>query len=399
MSQFSLKMEIADNRFFTGESLPLFSRTEAQKARAFHKKLAGYEPTPLCDLKALAAYIGVKNILVKDESKRFGLNAFKMLGGVYAIANLLCEKYGVAVEDFTFDLIKRTIKEPMTFATTTDGNHGRGVAWAAKQVGQHAVVYMPKGSAQERVEHILALGAECIVTDMNYDDTVRLTMKMAEERGWYIVQDTAWEGYTKIPTWIMQGYATLADEAVEQMQAMGIKQPTHVLLQAGVGALAGGVLGYLVDCFGAKNLHSIVVEPDQADCIYRSGVAGEMVNVGGDMRTIMAGLACGEPNPLGWPVLRGCTTQFISCHDKVSALGMRVLGNPLGDDPRIISGESGSVGTGVLAAVRHHPDRAALMARLGLDEQSVVLVINTEGDTDVAHYREVVWEGKHPACG
>ncbi len=280
MSQFSLKMDIADNRFFTAEPSPLFSRAEAQKARAFHKKLAGYEPTPLCDLKDLAAYIGVKNILVKDESKRFGLNAFKMLGGVYAIANLLCEKYGVAVEDFSFDLIKRTIKEPMTFATTTDGNHGRGVAWAAKQVGQHAVVYMPKGSAQERVDHILNLGAECIVTDMNYDDTVRLTMKMAEERGWHIVQDTAWEGYTKIPTWIMQGYSTLADEAVEQMQAMGIKQPTHVLLQAGVGALAGGVLGYLVDCFGAKNLHSIVVEPDQADCIYRSGVAGEMVNVG-----------------------------------------------------------------------------------------------------------------------
>ncbi|MGL5564892.1 MAG: diaminopropionate ammonia-lyase, partial [Plesiomonas sp.] len=258
MSQFSLKMDIADNRFFTAEPSPLFSRAEAQKARAFHKKLAGYEPTPLCDLKALAAYIGVKNILVKDESKRFGLNAFKMLGGVYAIANLLCEKYGVAIEDFSFDLIKRTIKEPMTFATTTDGNHGRGVAWAAKQVGQHAVVYMPKGSAQERVDHILNLGAECIVTDMNYDDTVRLTMKMAEERGWHIVQDTAWEGYTKIPTWIMQGYSTLADEAVEQMQAMGIKQPTHVLLQAGVGALAGGVLGYLVDCFGAKNLHSIV---------------------------------------------------------------------------------------------------------------------------------------------
>ena len=191
MSQFSLKMDIADNRFFTAEPSPLFSRVEAQKARAFHKKLAGYEPTPLCDLKDLAAYIGVKNILVKDESKRFGLNAFKMLGGVYAIANLLCEKYGVAIEDFSFDLIKRTIKEPMTFATTTDGNHGRGVAWAAKQVGQHAVVYMPKGSARERVDHILNLGAECIVTDMNYDDTVRLTMKMAEERGWHIVQDSS----------------------------------------------------------------------------------------------------------------------------------------------------------------------------------------------------------------
>lgn len=398
MSEFSLKMDIADNRFFTGESLPQFSRLEAQKARAFHQKLAGYQPTPLCSLDALAAHVGVSKILVKDESKRFGLNAFKMLGGVYAIANLLCAKFGVAVEDFSFDLIKATIKAPMTFATTTDGNHGRGIAWAAKQVGQHAVVYMPKGSAQERVEHIRALGAECIVTDMNYDDTVRLTMQMAEEHGWYIVQDTAWEGYTEIPTWIMQGYTTLADEAVEQMQERGIPQPTHVLLQAGVGALAGGVLGYLVDCFGAHNLHSIIVEPDQADCIYRSGVAGEMVNVGGDMRTIMAGLACGEPNPLGWPVLRNCSTQFISCHDKVSALGMRVLGNPLGQDPRILSGESGSVGTGVLVAVRHHPEREALMARLGLNEDSVVLIINTEGDTDVTHYREVVWEGKHPAC-
>ncbi len=129
--------------------------------------------------------------------------------------------------------------------------------------------------------------------------------------GWEVVQDTAWEGYTKIPTWIMQGYATLADEAVEQMREMGVT-PTHVLLQAGVGAMAGGVLGYLVDVYSPQNLHSIIVEPDKADCIYRSGVKGDIVNVGGDMATIMAGLACGEPNPLGWEILRNCATQFIS---------------------------------------------------------------------------------------
>jgi len=399
MSQFSLKMDIADNRHFNGVTSPLFSVVEAQRARGFHKMLAGYQPTPLCELDALAALVGVKKILVKDESKRFGLNAFKILGGVYAIANLLCEQYKIDINDFSFEKIKSTITEKMTFATTTDGNHGRGVAWAAKQMGQNAVVYMPKGSAQERVDHIRNLGAECIVTDMNYDDTVRLTMKVAEERGWHIVQDTAWEGYTKIPTWIMQGYSTLADEAVEQMKAIGIDRPTHVFLQAGVGAMAGGVLGYLVDCFGAEKLHSVVVEPDQADCIYRSGVKGEMVNVGGDMRTIMAGLACGEPNPLGWPLLRNCTTQFISCDDKVTALGMRVLGNPLGADPRIVSGESGAVGAGVLAAVHGHPHRAALMEKLGLDQNAVVLLISTEGDTDVKNYREVVWEGKYPTAG
>ena len=398
MSAFSLKMDIADNRFFTGETSPLFSRQQAQQARHFHQKIAGYQPTPLYALKSLAALFGVKNILVKDESQRFGLNAFKMLGGAYAIAQLLCEKYHLDINAFSFETLKSTIKEKMTFATTTDGNHGRGVAWAARQLGQNAVVYMPKGSAQERVDAILRLGAECIVTDMNYDDTVRFTMQTAQKNGWEVVQDTAWEGYTKIPTWIMQGYATLADEAVEQMAAMGIARPTHVFLQAGVGAMAGGVLGYLVDVFGARDLHSVIVEPELADCIYRSGLKGDIVNVGGDMATIMAGLACGEPNPLGWEILRNCATQFISCQDAVAALGMRVLGNPVGKDHRVISGESGAVGLGTLAAVHFHPQRQALMNKLGLDNHSVVLVISTEGDTDVQHYREVVWEGKLPAA-
>ncbi|HHT7542469.1 TPA: diaminopropionate ammonia-lyase [Raoultella planticola] len=398
MSAFSLKMDIAENRFFTGEASPLFSRQQAQQARHFHQKIVGYEPTPLYALKSLAALFGVSTILVKDESQRFGLNAFKMLGGAYAIAQLLCEKYHLDINAFSFATFKASTKEKMTFATTTDGNHGRGVAWAAQQLGQNAVIYMPKGSAQERVDAILRLGARCIVTEMNYDDTVRFTMQTARQNGWEVVQDTAWEGYTKIPTWIMQGYATLADEAVEQMAAMGIARPTHVFLQAGVGAMAGGVLGYLVEVFGARDLHSVIVEPELADCLYRSGVKGQIVNVGGSMATIMAGLACGEPNPLGWDILRNCATQFISCQDAVAALGMRVLGNPLGTDPRVISGESGAVGLGILCAVHFHPQREALMNKLGLDSHSVVLVISTEGDTDVKHYREVVWEGKYPAA-
>ncbi len=398
MSAFSLKMDIAENRFFNGETAPLFSRQQAQQARHFHQKITGYKPTPLVALNELAALFGVHKILVKDESQRFGLNAFKMLGGSYAIARLLCEKYNLDIDALSFDKLKSSIKEKMTFATTTDGNHGRGVAWAAQQLGQNAVIYMPKGSAQERVDAILKLGAECIDTDMNYDDTVRFTMQTAQKNGWEVVQDTAWEGYTKIPTWIMQGYATLADEAVEQIASMGIARPTHVLLQGGVGAMAGGVLGYLADVYGPKNLHSIIVEPELADCLYRSGVKGEIVNVGGDMATIMAGLACGEPNPLGWEVLRNCATQFVSCQDAVAALVIRVLGNPLGHDPRVISGESGAVGLGLLAAVHFNPQREALMHKLKLDSNSVVLVISTEGDTDVKHYREVVWEGKHPAA-
>ncbi|MFP1484191.1 diaminopropionate ammonia-lyase [Escherichia coli] len=244
MSVFSLKIDIADNKFFNGETSPLFSQSQAKLARQFHQKIAGYRPTPLCALDDLANLFGVKKILVKDESKRFGLNAFKMLGGAYAIAELLCEKYPLDIETLSFEHLKNAISK-MTFATTTDGNHGRGVAWAAQQLGQNAVIYMPKGSAQERVDAILNLGAECIVTDMNYDDTVRLTMQHAQQHGWEVSGYRTRHGkVTPKSQTIMQGYATLADEAVEQMREMGVT-PTHVLLQAGVGAMAGGVLGYI----------------------------------------------------------------------------------------------------------------------------------------------------------
>lgn len=170
--------------------------------------------------------IGVGKILVKDEAYRFDLNAFKMLGGAYAIARLLCDEFKLDINAFDFDKLKNDITEKMTFATATDGNHGRGVAWAANKLGQNAVVYMPKGAADERVNNIRALGAECIVTDMNYDDTVRLAIKTADDNGWKVVQDTAWEGYTEIPTWIMQGYTTMAAEAVDQMKAMAVERPT-----------------------------------------------------------------------------------------------------------------------------------------------------------------------------
>lgn len=398
MSTFSLKMEIADNRHFNGQQSPLFTIEEAEKARAFHQKVEGYKPTPLHSLDCLAKEIGVSKVLIKDEAHRFDLCAFKMLGGAYAIARLLCDEYKLDINNFDFDKLKNDITDKMTFATATDGNHGRGVAWAANKLGQNAVVYMPKGAADERVNNIRALGAECIVTDMNYDDTVRLAIKTAEENNWKVVQDTAWEGYTEIPTWIMQGYTTMAAEAIDQMKEQQVERPTHVFLQAGVGAMAGGVLGYLCDMYGADKLHSVIVEPDLADCIYQSGISdkGEMTNVEGDLATIMVGLACGEPNPIGWPVLRDCSTQFVSCQDSVAALGMRVLGNPLGDDPRVVSGESGAVGAGMLAAVYYHPEREKLMEKLGLNKDSVVLLINTEGDTDPVHYREVVWQGRHP---
>lgn len=392
--------KIEKNSHFTGELSTDFCVQEGEKARQFHQRLPGYEATPLRELTELAKEFSLGNILVKDESYRFGLNAFKMLGGVYAIARLLCAEFKIDINDFNFDVLNKYTDKKMTFATATDGNHGRGVAWAAQQLGQNAVIYMPKGAADERVNNIRALGAECIVTDMNYDETVRMVVSLAEENGWKVVQDTAWEGYSEIPTWIMQGYSTMAAEALSQVEAQNIATPTHVILQAGVGAMAGGVLGYLSDKLGADNLKAIIVEPKEADCIYRSGKneRGEIVNVGGDLDTIMVGLACGEPNPLGWEVLRNCSSYFVSSEDTAAALGMRVLGNPLGNDPRVVSGESGAIGVGLLASIYYSEEREALMKQLELDENSVVLVLSTEGDTDPVHYREVVWQGKHPTA-
>ena len=192
----------------------------------------------------------------------------------------------------------------ITFVTATDGNHGRGVAWAANQLGQKAVVYMPKGSSQIRLENIRKENAEASIIDGNYDDAVRLADEMARKHGWVVIQDTAWDGYEDIPTWIMQGYGTLIDEAFEQLKEHSVEKPTHVFLQAGVGSFAGAVQGYLAAKFGHDRPITIIVEPDDANCLYRSAISGERQIVDGDMPTIMAGLACGEPNTISWEVLK-----------------------------------------------------------------------------------------------
>jgi diaminopropionate ammonia-lyase len=390
--------KVTDNRFYTGDSSPLFTREIAQQARQFHSQIEGYTPTPLVSLPHLAKKLGVKSIQVKDESHRFGLNAFKVLGGSYALARLLAAQLDVDIADIDMKTIGSKLAKPVVFITATAGNHGTGVAWAARKMGQKAVVYMPKGSSVASVERIKGLGAECIVTDVNYDDTVRLASQMADEKGWLLVQDTAWQGYTQIPTWISQGYMTMADEAIQQLQDSDSDLPTHVFLQAGVGAMAGGILGYLVDSLGSAKFKSVIVEPAAADCIYRSGEAGKMVNVSGDLSSIMAGLACGEPNPVTWPILNASSNQFASVADEVSALGMRILGNPLRGDNKVISGESGAISMGLLYLLATDAKGKQIAAELGLNKESSILLFSTEGDTNQERYQQIVWQGKLAYC-
>lgn len=379
------------------ENISFLSVKEAEKAKNFHSTFPIYKHTPLISLQSLAEKLQVKSIYLKDESKRFGLNAFKVLGASYAIANEIGRKIGKEITELSAEsILSEDTKEKIgdiTFVTATDGNHGRGVAWTAKQLGQKAVVYMPKGSALERLENIRAEGADAEITDMNYDDAVRLAQKMAEEKGWIVVQDTAWEGYEDIPRWIMQGYTTMGHEIMEQIP----EKPTHIFLQAGVGSMAGAMTGFFSNLYNEDKPIIVIVEPAKADCLFQTAKAddGKLHNVTGDMDTIMAGLACGEPCTIGWDVLKGYADAFIRCPEYAAADGMRILASPAKGDTAVTAGESGAAAFGCMANILMDENLAEWKKLLKLDENAKILCISTEGDTDQKNYQDVVWGGKY----
>lgn len=382
------------------KNLHLLSPEESQKVRTFHESFPQYTKTPLVKLDNMANHIGVKNVFVKDESYRFGLNAFKVLGGSYAIAKYISQQTNKDVSELPYSVLTSDkLKEEFgqaTFFTATDGNHGRGVAWAANKLGQKCVVYMPIGTTQNRLNHVANENATVTIESLNYDDCVRKASKNAEStKNGVIIQDTAWDGYEEIPTWIMQGYGTMALEADEQLQSYGCVRPTHIFIQAGVGSLAGAVQGYFANRYPDIEPIVIVAEADVAACLYKSALAGDGKphTVSGDMLTLMNGLACGEPSTISWDILKNHVNTFASCPDWVSAKGMRLLAAPLKGDVPVTSGESGAVTMGLLYTIMTNDNYKELRNQLKLDENSEVLLFSTEGDTDVDRYRQIVWDG------
>lgn len=378
------------------KNLSIMSVVEVKKARAFHESIPQYQVTPLADLKNMAEYLGLAKACVKDESYRFGLNAFKVLGGSYAIARYIAKETKRDISQMPYSVLtSRELRDEFgqaTFFSATDGNHGRGVAWAANRLGQKCVIRMPVGSTENRRRHIEDEGAECTIEKVNYDDCVRMVAEEAKhaERG-VVIQDTAWEGYDEIPSWIMQGYSTMADEAVEQFE----ERPTHVFVQAGVGSLAGGVVGYLANKYKKNPPVMVVVEAEPAACLYKGAEAadGEIRIVDGEMPTIMAGLCCGEPNITSWDILKNHVTAFLAVNDDVARRGMRMLAAPFKGDPQVVSGESGAATFGALATIMKDESYRELRLELGLNQDSKVLMFSTEGDTDPDRYKTIVWEG------
>lgn len=347
---------------------------------------SGYAPTPLASLSALAAELGVASVHYKDEGGRFGLGSFKALGGAYAVFRLLAselQRRNGSVDEAALAAgqLKELAKD-ITVCCATDGNHGRSVAWGARMFGARAVIFIHATVSEKRAEAIRSYGAEVVRTAGNYDDSVREADRTAATNGWFVVSDTSYPGYTDVPRDVMQGYAVMVEEALNALDA----PPTHVFIQAGVGGLAAAVIAHLWEAYGADMPAIVVVEPDKAACLYESAQAGKPTTVNGDLDTVMAGMACGEPSVIAWPIVQGGASAFMAIPDEAAMSAMRLLASGAAG-ATIVGGESGVAGLAGLIVAASQPD---WRQKLGLDDASRVVLFGSEGDTDPDLYARIV---------
>lgn len=344
--------------------------------------------TPLVALPALADALGVGTIHVKDEGQRLGLGSFKALGGAYAVIRLVLEE---AARHFECDLgftdldrpSVRAVAAKMTFACATDGNHGRSVAQGAQLVGARSVIFVHAGVSDERVAAIARFGAEMVRIEGTYDESVSEAARVAEREGWSIVSDTSWPGYERIPGLVMQGYTAIAHEALRQLD----QPPTHVFVQAGVGGIAAALAGYFAEKLGSERPTFVVVEPARAACILETARTGRVTRIEHGEPTVMAMLECYEPSLVAWRVLSRVADAFMAVEEEDAVAAMKRLARPAGHDPAIVSGESGCVGLAGLTRALVQP---RIKAALKLDASSRILLVNTEGATDLGLYELLV---------
>jgi diaminopropionate ammonia-lyase len=354
------------------------------------RRWPGYSETPLRRLPRLGARLAVADLLYKDEGSRFGLKSFKALGGAYAVFRLLkhaVEARSGARDVGSQDLIAgrwRSITQAVTVTCATDGNHGRSVAWGAQIFGCRCVIYVHGSVSEARCAAIAHYGADVVRVPGNYDDSVRHAAGAARENGWTVVSDTTYEGYRDIPIDVMHGYGVMSHEIV---RTMADAPPSHVLVQAGVGALAASVCAAFWLAWEARRPRLVIVEPIEADCHFRSALAGRPVAVTGRLDTVMAGLACGEVSPLAWEIVDAGASAYVAVDDRFALDAVRALASPAAGDPAIVAGETGASGLAALLAVQN---RDRLRQQLGLDTSSRVLLIGSEGDTDPELYRRIV---------
>jgi diaminopropionate ammonia-lyase len=350
---------------------------------AFHRRLPGYEPTPLLSVPALAERLGVASLLVKAESSRFGLPAFKMLGASWAVYQALRERLGADPGPWhdVDELAERLSPlRPFTLVAATDGNHGRAVARMARLVGLGARIFVPSGTTDARIAGIAGEGAEVIVVPGNYDAAVA---RSAEEEGprSAVISDTSWPGYREVPRWVTEGYSTMFAEIDSSLAAAGRRQPDAVVVPIGVGALAAAAVEH-AQRHGSRGA-LVGVEPTDAACATASALAGELVTLRGEQHSIMAGLNCGTPSPVAWPLVSRGMTGFLTIGDEWARRAVRELA-AVG----VEAGETGAAALGGLDALRDRGGAEALERVFA--PTADVLVLVTEGASDLGAWRRIL---------
>jgi diaminopropionate ammonia-lyase len=388
-------IQLLKSPFVDENNEDLISIPQLEAVKNFYLSTPFYVPTRLVSLDAYSKQTGIAKMLVKDESTRFSdqLKSFKATGSMYAMARVIAKKAGLDVDHLTYDQLQtdaaRKVAQQLTFYTATDGNHGRGVAWAAQQLGAHAVVKMPAGSSQVRADHIKQFDADVEITDKNYDQTVQLAKTLADqdEHG-VLMQDYAWGDYVTIPHDIALGYSIIASELLNSFDQD--VEPTHLFLQAGVGQFAAGMIQAVRRKLRETKI--IIVEPATVACYFASVKAGDgqLHSIQGSPQTIMAGLNCQTPSANAWPIIKDNAAYYGTLTDDLDEMGMWQLANPFGHDSKIVAGESGAAGFAFVNALLQDSQYAEQRRELGLDENSRVMAINTESDTDEESYQKIV---------
>lgn len=348
----------------------------------FHRRLPGYAPTPLRAVPGLARRLGLGAVVVKDETERLGLPAFKMLGASWAAYRALSERLGEEPSWASLDDLCRALAplRPLTLTTATDGNHGRALARFARLVGLPAHILVPEGTAAARIDAIVSEGATVEVVDGTYDDAVRAAAT-ADPGSTLVVSDTSWDGYERIPGWVIEGYDTIFAELEEQLPAAGLALPDVVVVPLGVGALGAAAVRFAERSWSEGRPRLLGVEPGTADCVKASVERGRITEVPGPHRSIMAGLNCGLPSRLALPEIRRRFTAFVAIDDDRARAAMVALA-----EEGIVAGETGAAALGGLEAALQLDTTGAL----GLSPGGSALLLVTEGVTDPASYERIV---------
>jgi N-carbamoyl-L-amino-acid hydrolase len=381
----------ADHRGYDAQLQQVLS---LRACRAARERLATWsrlsaDPTPDWSLPGLAAALGVASITVKDESRRSSLGSFKALGAPNALIDLVLRRWPdrAWTAGDLFAGRHAEVLKGFVVISATDGNHGRALAAAAQSIGCRCVIVLHAHVSAEREQAIASFGAEIVRIQGNYDESVNEAARLAKKNGWEVVSDTSYEGYEEVPRDVMQGYGVMAEELLRNAAAPGASPWTHVFLQGGVGGLAAGIISHLWERFGAQRPHFIVVEPEQADCLFQSAILGRPARATGSVDSVMAGLACGEASPLAWRFLQPSVDVFMTVSDPEAVEAMRLLAVGRHGDVPIVAGESGAAGLAGLQVLMSQP---AWREAVGLGAGSRALLINTEGATAPGVYAELV---------